>query len=45
MVELGTHLAIERAGMVTLCLQADAPSIYPDIRTHGLKGGGGDRIA
>jgi hypothetical protein len=33
MAELGTHLAIERAGMVTLCLQANAPSFYPDKRT------------
>jgi len=39
MVELGTHPATERAGLVTLRLRTRAPQIYPDIRTHGLKGG------
>ena len=39
MVELGTHPATERADMVTLHLPVRASSIYPDIRTHGLKGG------
>jgi hypothetical protein len=30
MVELGTHLATERAGLVTLHLQVRAPQFYPD---------------
>jgi hypothetical protein len=30
LVELGTHLATERAGMVTLHLTVGAPELYPD---------------
>ena len=40
MVELGTHPATERAGLVTLRLRTRAPQIYPDIRTHGSIGRG-----
>lgn len=39
-VELGTHPATERAGVVTLDLRVCAPQIYPDIRTHGSIGRG-----
>jgi|SRR5215469_3001159 len=34
LVELGTHLATERAGMVTLHLTVGAPELYPD-QGHG----------
>ena len=30
LVEMGTHLATERAGMVTLHLTVGAPELYPD---------------
>jgi hypothetical protein len=30
MVELGTHLATERAGLVTLHLRDGAPQFYPN---------------
>ena len=30
MVEMRSHLATERAGMVTLRLQVDAPELYPN---------------
>ena len=43
MAELGTHPATERAGMVTLRLQARAFQIYPDIRTYGSTGRGRKR--
>jgi len=39
MVKLGTHAATERAAVVTPHLSVRAPGLYPDIRTHGWKGG------
>jgi hypothetical protein len=45
MVELRTHLAIERAGMVILHLRLRAPYFYPDIRSYGSEGGApGNRL-
>jgi hypothetical protein len=41
MVELGTHLATERAGLVTLHLRASAPELYPNNEERGLRGRGG----
>ena len=35
MAEMGSHLATERAGLVTLCLRAAAPQIYPAQRARG----------
>ncbi len=35
MAEMGSHLATERAGLVTLCLRAAAPQIYPAQRATG----------
>ena len=32
LVELRTHLATERAGMVTLHLTVGAPELYPDLK-------------
>ena len=34
MVEMGTHLATERAGLVTLHLRDGAPQFYPNHRKH-----------
>ena len=39
MVELGPHLATERARVETLHLPVRAPGIYPDIRTLRSFGG------
>ena len=39
MVELGTHLATERARLETLRLRVRAPQIYPDNRMSGLTSG------
>ena len=39
MVSLGTHPAIERAGLVTPRLPVRALKIYPDIRMSGLTSG------
>jgi hypothetical protein len=36
MVELGTHLATERAGLVTLHLRASAPEFYPNTGDKGI---------
>ena len=33
MVEMGTHLATERAGLVTLHLRDGAPQFYPNHQT------------
>ncbi len=33
MGELGTHLATERAGVVTLHLRESAPQLYPDFKS------------
>ena len=41
MVELGPHLATERARVETPHLPVRAPGIYPDIRTHGSVGAQG----
>ncbi len=38
MAELGTHLAIERAGVVTLHLRESAPQLYADYNCGLLKG-------
>ena len=38
MVELGPHLATERARVETPHLPVRAPGIYPDIRSHGSVG-------
>jgi hypothetical protein len=43
MVELRTHLAIERAGMVILHLRLRAPYFYPDFCTYGsVRGASGN---
>ena len=38
MGELGTHLATERAGVVTLHLRESAPQLYADYNCGLLKG-------
>jgi len=38
MGELGTHLATERAGVVTLHLRETAPRLYPDYNPLKIKG-------
>jgi len=42
MVSLGTHPAIERAGLVTPRLPVRALNFYPDNRMHGSEGGEGE---
>jgi hypothetical protein len=37
MGELGTHLATERAGVVTLHLRETTPRLYPDYNPLELK--------
>jgi hypothetical protein len=54
LVEMGTHLATERAGMVTLHLTVGASELYPNrswrsgagskpLRAAAVKSGGGER--